>query len=105
MNSKDYMLNEAERLYVFEFNGIDAYIDARPELYSKKINGKKDVYLEFVELSLLDNFDYNSFIKGYGFKYLIAADDSKIGLYLRFRKGYEKILDGNGYSMYEVDGL
>ena len=23
MNSKDYMLNEAERLYVFEFNGID----------------------------------------------------------------------------------
>lgn len=86
-----------------EFCGMDSYIDARPELYFKKINGKEDVYLEFVELSLLDNFDYNGFIDKYRFEYMITADSTKLKMFLDYRKGYEKILEGNGYSLYRVD--
>ena len=85
-----------------EFNGFNSYIDARPELYSKKINGKEDIYNEFIELSLLDNFDYNGFINKYSFKYLLTEDGSKLSFYLNYRKGYEKILTGNGYSLYRV---
>lgn len=85
-----------------EFNGFNSYIDARPELYSKRINGKEDIYNEFIELSLLDNFDYNGFINKYGFEYLLTEDGSKLSFYLNYRKGYEKILTGNGYSLYRV---
>ena len=86
-----------------EFNGFDTYIDARPELYFKKINERADVYKEYVELSLSSNFDYNSFIKKYGFEYFIVEDDNNFNVYLKYQKGYEKILEGNGYILYRLN--
>ncbi len=85
-----------------EFNGINTYIDARPELYSKRINGKSDVYAEFLELYSSKDFNYNSFMEKYGFNYILTEDDTLLYSYLK-KSDLKFILSGNGYALYEVE--
>ena len=85
----------------FEFCGLNSFIDARPELYSKAISQKADIYSEYLSLLSDHDFDYNDFIEKYDFKYMVATKDTPLYLYLKI-SGFERVVDGNGYALFEV---
>lgn len=101
-SSSDMIYSDLNQGAFLEFNGFDTYIDARPELYFKKINGKEDTYIEYVSLSLDEGFDYNSFIEKYGFTYLLTGTQTKFYEYLTDGDRAECILTGNGYALFKV---
>lgn len=83
-----------------EFNGYKVYIDARPELFQKKINKKEDIYSEYLSL-LAGKLDYKEFLDKYEFTHLIIDDGMGLEGYLQCSEDYEKVVIGNGYSLYE----
>jgi len=83
-----------------EWRGYEVYMDARPELFQTEINGQEDVYTEYVNVQNGD-IDYAEFLDKYGFTYLIVSDGALLGMYLSLDPGYEVVVDGNGYTMYE----
>lgn len=84
-----------------EFRGYNIYMDARPELYTKVINGQKDVLEEYVSLSDAD-CDFETFIASYDFDYMIVEANTFLQMYLNNNDvPYECVLEGNGYFLYE----
>jgi len=86
----------------FEFMGIRAYIDARPELYQKVLNETDDIYMEYLSLYSDDVFDYNDFISKYGFDYIVASNNTSFYYYLKFSDVAHPVVKGNGYELFEV---
>lgn len=102
-----------------EWSGFSIYLDARPELFLTDINGSEDIYIEYIGLFknrglkeekgclALDpssSFDYVAFLDKYNFDYLLITDDE---VYLEeavVAYGYDKVLDANGYRLYEKGG-
>ena len=102
-------LKDKESLRVFtnfnngafmEYCGFNVYIDARPELFTKVMNGQRDVLSEYMELYLGYGFDYESFLKYYDFDYLIVDEESHLNEYLMF-SGQKPCYTGNGYLVYK----
>lgn len=85
-----------------EFNGYKAYIDARPELYMKSINGKVDIYQEWVNLRN-GVLDIPKFIEKYGFNTFIVENRTILDCYLHYSDNYEKVMQGNGYKVYRIN--
>ena len=83
-----------------EWRGYQVYMDARPELFQTEINGQEDVYTEYVNVQN-GTIDYAEFLDKYGFTYLIVSDGALLGMYLSLDTGYEVVVEGNGYTMYE----
>lgn len=82
-----------------ELNGYKTYIDARPELYIKSINGKADIYQEWVDL-LNGKIDIPRFIDKYKFNTFIVENGTVLDCYLHYNNNYTEVLKGNGYTVY-----
>lgn len=70
-----------------EFMGYKSYIDPRAELFFKKMNGKKDIFLELY--NILDDrpdFSYEYFLKEYNFTHIIVPKHLGLYFYLENNK-------------------
>lgn len=86
-----------------EMNGYKVYMDARPELFQKKINGKEDIYSEY--LNVINGLcDYEAFFDKYEFTHMIVEDGTVLSGFLRAYDGYREVVIGNGYVLYEYAG-
>lgn len=88
----------------FELNGYHCYIDARPELYFKKLNKKQDVFKEYKKV--MDTKDLKvvqKFLDKYNFDYLCVGAGSSIDFYLQMNDNYKLIIDKskNDYKFYK----
>lgn len=83
-----------------EMNGHQVYIDARPELFQKKINGKEDIYNEYLTI-VAGTADFPAFFEKYSFTHLIVSDGTMISGYLMADDSYQLVVDGNGYCLFE----
>ena len=84
-----------------EMNGYKVYMDARPELFMEKINGKEDVYTEYVSVES-GTCDLNAFLAKYNFTHLIARDGSPLSVHLRaYDDAYKIVVDGEGYCLFQ----
>jgi len=94
------LYTEFENGAFMEWHGYKVYMDARPELFQKNINGKEDIYQEYCNVKQ-GNIDYYVFLNRYGFTHLIVTDNSLLDIYLSLNKNYKTVVDGNGYNLYE----
>ena len=80
-----------------EYRGIKSYIDGRAELFSKKLNNKDDIFLEYKNLSEHGKtFDYESFINKYNFTHIL--------LFYNDEEYFAEYLDNNSsYSLVYTD--
>lgn len=83
-----------------EWKGYKVYIDARPELFQKKINQQEDIYSESIELASGET-DMELFLKKYDFTHLITGVHSKLDIFLGFQEDYEKVLEAEEYILYQ----
>lgn len=84
-----------------ELQGYKVYIDARPELFEKKINGKEDVYTEYCKVKKGDA-DFEKFLNKYKFTHMIVLDNTLLELYLSLSDEYVPMVCGTGYTLYEL---
>lgn len=84
----------------FEFNGFKTYIDARPELYQKVINGKADIYTEYLDM-LKQNTDTEEFLNKYKFTHLVVQRPCILDEYLYYNSNYTMILEDDNCRLYE----
>ena len=72
-----------------EFRGFKSYIDPRAELFFKKANGKKDIFLELYSMEYyVDDFDFESFLKEYNFTHILVAKNLGLYYYLENNPNY-----------------
>lgn len=93
------LYNEFGNGAYLELHGYKAYIDARPEIYQKSINGKADIYQEWVNLRY-GLTDIPTFINKYHFNTFIVENGTTLHCYLHYNNDYERVLNGNGYTVY-----
>lgn len=94
------LYTEFENGAFMEWHGFKVYMEARPELYQKNINGKEDIYQEYCNVKQ-GNLDYTEFLKKYEFTHLVVTDNSLLDMYLSLNENYKAVVDGNGYNLYE----
>ena len=82
-----------------EFHGYKVYLDARPELFQKKINGKEDVYTEYLELTNFENLE--KFVNKYNFSHILVYETDMLAVYLQGLDDYEIVVDGDRYYLFE----
>ena len=61
---------------VVEFSGMKCFIDSRPELFLKKINGKYDYYLDEDKMCSGTDNDRDKLQKKYNFDYYLIEDEN-----------------------------
>lgn len=102
----------AEKIYTsfnnggyLEFRDLPIFIDARPELYKKKINGKANIIDELYDFDEAKTEKKRmKFINKYDFDYLILDNKSYAGETL-LKNGYQLILKGKDYKLYGKEEL
>lgn len=82
-----------------EWHEYQVYIDARPEIFQKEINGKEDVYAEYCKV-VKGNIDYKEFLEKYKFTHLIVTKNTLFDMYLSLNQEYTAAVTGNGYKLY-----
>lgn len=98
---------EKENLVIFnslvnggylEWRGYKTYIDQRPELYCKEINGKADIYNEYLDVKN-GRIDFQKFLDKYGFNYLIVLNyEDGFQTYLECSNKYEVVVEADQYK-------
>ena len=82
-----------------EWNGYKVYMDARPEIYCKNINGKEDIYDEYLEV-LNGEIDFNEFLNKYQFTHLVVYE-TVFQTYLECNDNYEIVVDADEYKVFK----
>ena len=85
-----------------EYLGYKSYIDPRAELFYKKMNGKKDIFIELS--SMLNNepdFSYDGFLKKYNFTHIIVP--KHLGLYYYLEDNNVNYTYEYGQNAYDED--
>lgn len=85
-----------------EWHGYKVYMDARPELFQKNINKKKDIYTEYCDVAT-GKANYEEFLNKYNFTHLIVSDNTVFNMYLTLNSNYTAVVDGEGYTLYELN--
>lgn len=75
-----------------EFMGFRPYIDARAEVYTKRLNHKKDYFHEYRQ-EREGMIDYREFLARYDFPWLIVHEAEPLYYQLPHEKGYELFYD------------
>jgi hypothetical protein len=75
------------------------YIDARPELFTKEINGKDDVLREYINVRD-GRIDYEEFLDKYDFSHLIVSNPF-LAMYLDGHEDYKAVVRSDSYAIYE----
>lgn len=86
-----------------EFRGYKVYMDARPELYSEKINGKYNVLGEYTKFESDVNYA-ETVLEKYQFTHMIVENGSVLSGYMYHHPDYEQVIMGYGYVMYQRNG-
>lgn len=87
----------------FERMGEKIYIDARPELWRKKINGKADIYDEYISLNRITEKQYEKLKRKYNFDYIFAKKGSFMEIRCQNDPKAKKAVSGNGYVLYKLE--
>lgn len=95
------LYNEFNNGAYLELHGYKAYIDARPEIYQKSINGKADIYQEWADLQNA-SIDIPYFIDKYSFNTFIVYKGTVLDCYLHYNNNYKQVVDGNEYNVYRL---
>ncbi len=77
-----------------EFCGIPCYMDTRAEVFLPKLNHKKDVFAEYIDL-LSGYVDYHDFMKNYHFTHLLTTSIDPLYAYLKNDKDYILLWDSD----------
>ena len=84
------------------FNGYKIYMEARPELFQKKVNGKEDVYTEYWDVKQ-GKTDIAQFIEKYNFTHmLVISDGSALVGYMQANDDYVAVVETDEYKLYEL---
>lgn len=87
----------------FEFNGYKCFIDARPELYFKKLNKQKDVFQDYMKLELNTDISYyEDFLDEYDFEYLCVQKCTMFDTYMQTNDNYEIVVNSKEYNLYRA---
>ena len=86
----------------FAYSGIKIFIDARPELYLDKINGKDDILNDYIKV-LYGVYDdtFNEVLEKYNFDYICSIKGTRFDAFLD-RQGYNVVVDSNSYRLFKV---
>lgn len=101
--SKDDMVlfTEFNNGAFMEFRGYKVYIDARPELFQRRINKSSNIYDEYLALRY-GEIDFEEFLDKYKFTHLVVLDANILTGYLYACDEYELVVDGQGYKLYQT---
>jgi len=94
-NKRDMVLyNDFNEGSYLEYYGYKTYIDARAELYIKKVNKKKDILDEYYNV-IHGNISYDKFIDNYKFTHFIVMNKTYIYKYLSSNPNYKEVYKNN----------
>lgn len=85
-----------------EFFGVKPYIDPRAEIYLKANNQKEDIFLEYYQLMENPAKNYKKVMNKYKFTHIFLKDEGKFYKYVKRDKNYKKIMEEDGYVLYEA---
>ena len=85
------------------YRGIPVFIDSRADLYAPEFNGKKDIFMDFINTSNLGKYYGNTF-KEYGITHVILYKNAKIRMLIDEAEpeNYNKIYSDNNFVIYEI---
>lgn len=100
-----YLYNNFNEGGLLEWYGYKVYIDARPELFQKVINGKEDIADEYYDISTnsLNKNAIEDFINKYQFNFLLTDSYNTLYTYLACNNDYEIIFtDNEAYTLFKL---
>lgn len=103
LQDKDVKLfNDFNTGAYFEFNNVKCFIDARPELYFKSINGVDDSEIDYNNTLNPDIKKIDNVINKYNFDYYSVTKNTTMDMYLNDRPNqYELVIKNDGnYRLY-----
>lgn len=83
-----------------EFNNYRAYIDTRAEVFIKKMNKKKDIFDEYMDV-IMGIKDFDEFSKEYDFNVFIIKKDSLLYKKLKKDDSYKIVYQNKYNSIFE----
>ena len=99
-NKDDIKLyNEFNNGAYLEWKGYKVYMDARPELFSIKVNNKEDVLTEYINLTN-GELDYREFLQKYQFTHLLVSNKT-MTVFMENADDYKVVVEGKGYKLFE----
>lgn len=86
-----------------EWHGYKSFMDPRPELYFKTLNGKMDIFSDYNAIRKTYDADkLRDFIKKYDFEWMIVNDNEPLSLYLSMNNHGKEVQKGNGYKIFRI---
>jgi hypothetical protein len=98
--SKIRLYNSYETGGYIEFSGIKTFIDSRAEVFTKKLNGKEDIFKDYVEASTGKQY-YADLIKKYAFTHFLVGREESWNNFLKHDRRYRAIYQDKNYIVYE----
>ena len=85
------------------YRGIPVFIDSRADLYAPEFNGKKDIFIDFINTSNLGKY-YGKTFEEYGITHVILYKNAKIRMLIDEAEpeNYNKIYSDNNFVIYEI---
>lgn len=85
-----------------EYLGYHPYIDSRAEVFTKKINGREELWKEYTDM-VKGSLYYKDFVDKYDFKYLVVDKSMEPSLYngLIHNHNYQKLFQYKEYVVFE----
>ncbi len=85
------------------YRGIPVFIDSRADLYAPEFNGKKDIFIDFINTSNLGKY-YGRTFKEYDITHVILYKNAKIRMIIDETEpeNYNKIYSDDNFVIYEV---
>ncbi|HSW39829.1 MAG TPA: hypothetical protein VLL97_10090 [Acidobacteriota bacterium] len=82
------------------FKGIKVFIDSRAEVFTRKLNGKADIFKDYIEVKI-GKYHYADFVENYSFTHLLVSKDSLLDTYLKKDRDYRVLFEDGSYVLYE----
>ena len=84
-----------------EWSGFKVYVDARPELFQKSINGIEDLDEEIYNVQY-GIADYDAFVEKYHFTHFLVENNTSMELYLKYSGKYIMLEKSEDFAIYAV---
>ncbi len=86
-----------------QWRGYKTYMDARPEIYMARINGKENIAEEYYNV-FTGTADYEAFIEKYNFTHILVEKYSFLSMALKGSAQYECVIEESHFLLYEKTG-
>ena len=83
-----------------EFSGIRAFIDSRGEVFTKKINGKEDIWNDFINAQKGELY-YTDFFDKYSFTHFLVYKGRILDNCMKNDNNYKMLYEDDQYVVYE----